>query len=241
MPDSSGSPSHFQDPPKISLHERGPLVFLKGEQASLTLLGWVRVWESPQPREHFPSESPSTRKTFPHPGRQGHWQGQVGQGFVPVESRLACEGSWRPAGCPGLGCGEGGGREAPLTCDSWAGLSRPPWPMPWLIPARPAGARTKLAPRGRRPLQRPCPRPRPLPCLPPFGTGRPGVARRPHLPGHWACPERLPPAWSAHRGLAAAHGAKGRSPEAWAPPPGWPRLEVNGILLCELTEKDKPN
>lgn len=61
MPDSSGSPSHFRDLPNISLHERGPLVFfffLKGEQASLTLLGWVRYRDSPQPRKHFPSESP---------------------------------------------------------------------------------------------------------------------------------------------------------------------------------------
>ena len=179
-------------------------------------------------RNSKPSNAPGPQKPQPGPSgpETGSWHLSPGWPWRGVGDQLPPGGD------------ASGHRLRPallLTCDSWAGPSRPPWPMPLLIAARTTRAPTCPASRGCRRLSRlgtRLPPTSPSAPAPPLPAG-PGGPRRPHLPCHWACPERLLPAWSAPRALAApgrrggvgpgcmggAWGTEGRGQDARAPPP----------------------
>lgn len=121
--DSSGNPSHFHDRPQV-FHFTNVVpwcFFFKGRAREPHVLGWGLYMEISPASRTLPLRVPFNAGELCPSGPPRPLARPGGSGVCPFQSRPASE-----RGCPGLGCGEGGGREAPLTCDSWAGLSRPP-------------------------------------------------------------------------------------------------------------------
>jgi hypothetical protein len=210
--------------------------FLKGEQESLTFWDGDCTWKSPRPRGHFPSESPSTRESFALQDRQGHWHGQVGQGFVPFNPDRPLSGAARGWGVARVG---GGRPHSPAIhgpdshghLDRCHSSSRPgPRGLPTGLRPAAAGHSSDCA-RARAPAHFPLTRPSARADLELLGGhtcqatehAQSGSGPRDPRTGVWQLP-------TARRGGARKSGPRLFGGHA----PAQPHLEVNGNRLCCL-------